>query len=148
MKVIRGNLWDYHKEGKWIGITTNGTIKNNGDLVMGKGIALQAAKKFPKLPTMLAQHVNMNQNTPCAFPEWKLFSFPTKNNFFEPADLLLIEQSCQLIRDYFELHYYMNDIDQLYLPKVGCGAGELSWPQVEPIVHAYLEDLVTIVDIA
>ena len=148
MKVIRGNLWDYHAKGEWIGITTNGTVKANGELVMGKGIALQAAKKFPKLPKMLAEHINMNENVPCAFPEWKIFSFPVKYHFFEPANIYLIEQSCQLTRDYFEANYQFGEVQQLYLPKVGCGAGELKWPDVSPILHAYLEDLVTIVDIA
>ena len=52
MKEITGDIWDYHKQGHWIVITTNGTVKSNGEAVMGRGIALQARAKFIQHPDL------------------------------------------------------------------------------------------------
>jgi len=42
MKEVIGNIWNYYNKGNWIVITTNGTIKKNGEAVMGRGVALEA----------------------------------------------------------------------------------------------------------
>ena len=41
MKEIKGNLWDFHDQGYFVCITTNGEInsKTPPELIMGKGIA-------------------------------------------------------------------------------------------------------------
>jgi len=50
MQEITGDIWEQHKLGRWIVITTNGAIKNDGSCVMGRGVAKQAADKYPELP--------------------------------------------------------------------------------------------------
>lgn len=38
MREINGsNIWDFYNKGFWIAITTNGTVKKNGEAVMGRG---------------------------------------------------------------------------------------------------------------
>lgn len=37
MKEAVGNLWDFHEQGKWIVITTNGSVNMAGYAVMGRG---------------------------------------------------------------------------------------------------------------
>jgi hypothetical protein len=50
VKEIVGNIWDYYDKGHWIVITTNGIVNKNGEAIMGRGVALEAAKKFKDLP--------------------------------------------------------------------------------------------------
>lgn len=57
MKEVTGNIWDYHEKGYWIVITTNGTVKANGEAVMGRGVALQAKRKYQGLPWRLGQEI-------------------------------------------------------------------------------------------
>lgn len=147
MKVIKGDIWKCHMTGAWIGIPTNGYIKNNGNLVMGKGLALQASERYPELPVKLGTHVNMYGNSVCMFPNLRLFTFPTKHNWIDPADINLIENSAQQLADHFAEGYNLGaDLPMIVLPKVGCGNGELKWEEVEPIIRAYLGEIVTIVD--
>lgn len=150
MKVIKGDIWKCHATGAWVGIPTNGCLKKDGSLVMGKGLALQAVERFPHLPKTFGIHVDTFGNTVGILSKERLFSFPTKNHWMEPADLHLIEQSAQTLCDYFstDLLFLENyeKIPEIYLPKVGCGLGELNWNDVEPIIHAYLGEIVTIID--
>lgn len=60
MKLIYGNLWDQQADA--ICITTNGFIKSNGECVMGRGCALEAAKRFKQLPTLLANAIKKRGN--------------------------------------------------------------------------------------
>ncbi|MCZ2224447.1 MAG: hypothetical protein LC122_12560 [Chitinophagales bacterium] len=47
MIEVIGNLFDFVNIADAICITTNGIVKSNQEAVMGAGIALQAAEKFP-----------------------------------------------------------------------------------------------------
>ena len=47
MIELDSNIWDSTSQFKCI--TTNSVIKANGHLVMGRGIALEASIKYPKL---------------------------------------------------------------------------------------------------
>ena len=57
MIEVLGNIWDYYENGFPICITTNGNVSGIGYNVMGKGIALEAKKRFPKLPKMIGDHI-------------------------------------------------------------------------------------------
>ena len=52
MILERGNMWDVFDNGDTdlFLITTNPTLRKDGAVVMGRGLALQAAKRFPSLP--------------------------------------------------------------------------------------------------
>ena len=142
MKEIRGDLWSL--TGFDIKcITTNGTIKKNGDAVMGRGCAKEAAQQYPHLPSLLGvlieQNGNRVQELDIIDSLTLLVAFPVKHNWWEKADIKLIEQSCkQLI-----------ELDEKYkclLPRPGCGNGQLDWKtEVKPICEKYLGDNITIV---
>ena len=53
MKEIKGNFWDECEKYNALIVTTNGVLKNNGKLVMGKGIAKEFADMFPELQEIL-----------------------------------------------------------------------------------------------
>lgn len=116
-------------------VTTNGVVKANGNLVMGAGVAKDAARKFPDLPHLLGQLVDERGNHVFILDQFGVASFPTKHNWKDNSDLDLIQQSCR------ELLWLSKKWDYVILPRVGCGLGGLDWEQqVKPIVEKYFED--------
>ena len=51
MKEVKGDIWK--SDCDIIAITTNGVVKKNGELVMGRGIASQAKQRYPDIPKIL-----------------------------------------------------------------------------------------------
>ncbi len=48
-----GNMWTAYEPADLFLITTNSTIRRDGALVMGRGIARQAKERFPDLDVTL-----------------------------------------------------------------------------------------------
>lgn len=122
MQILNKNLWEIYEEGEIICITTNGSLKKNGEAVMGAGCAKEAAAKFPWLPKALGEHLVINGNVVGMFGD--IITFPVKHNWYENADINLIKES------YDDL---LNLVDcwNVYLPRPGCGNGHLSWETVK-----------------
>jgi hypothetical protein len=138
MREIKGNLWDFEAEA--VVITTNGTVKNNGECVMGRGCAREAADKFPGLAKELGELIEEFGNRVFALGghgERYLYTFPVKNNWWEIANLDLIERSTKQLFDLVDKTYKDNTI---VLPRPGCGNGKLEWKEVKPILERYLDD--------
>lgn len=122
MKEVVGDLWTYPADIRLI--TTNGTINSKGRVVMGRGCAKEAAGRYPSLPMDLANAVRAKGNTPIAFPEFGLITFPVKHNWYEVANIELIKTSTLLFKA-------MIDPALTYcLPRPGCGNGKLTWDAV------------------
>jgi len=139
MEVIKGDIWNVYAKGEVIVIPTNGFVKNDGEAVMGAGLALQCKRIYPKMPAMLGQMLIKHGNNVFLFthaiPKGSFYTFPVKHNWWEKADVKLIEKSCdQLVEEY--LHSVVGPV---YLPMVGCGNGQLSWGVVEKILDAKLD---------
>ncbi len=144
MQEIIGNIWDYHDKGHWIVITTNGNTNINGDAVMGKGIAWQAKQRYPNLPKLLAEKINRWGNHTYLFRSpISLITFPTKEDWKLPSSLSLIAQSAFELMIMWEDDHFVNTI---YLVRPGCGAGELDWKDVKPILEKYLDDRFVVVE--
>jgi len=141
MREIIGNIWDFHDAGEWIVITTNGCIKVNGQAVMGRGIAKQAAERFPKLASELGTLLTHYGNKLFVFGEYRLFTLPTKRNWWEISDTILIETNIKEL--YESIHTVLRpvfNINKVYLVRPGCGNGGLNWKDVKPILERYLDD--------
>lgn len=150
----RGDLWTFQVDYRCI--TTNGFVKKNGEAVMGRGCAKQAATRWPGLPRVLGDLIHEYGNVTqeigystltdgeikhCA---WDLVSFPVKHHWREKADLALIERSAhQLV----ELVNEEPDPDEVevVIPRPGCGNGQLDWEDVEPVIEPILDDRFTII---
>lgn len=146
MKEIVGELWDYHKEGVWICITTNGFVKKDGSVVMGRGCALEAKDKYPDLPYELGKALTGGQryarfNKPIAFDKYKIITFPVKDFFKDPADLDLIKSSSGYLMRLLD----EKKIDRIILPRPGCGYGHRQWEEVKPIIEEILDDRVEVI---
>jgi len=148
MKEIEGDIWDYHEENNWIVITTNGTLKNDGSLVMGKGIALQAVERFPQLPSLLGCYVKDYGNHVLPVMQYKIITFPVKNDWRKVADTKLIVRSCIEIVYICDIqwHYMFKQLSKVYLPRPGCGVGGLNWEEVKPICEKYLDERFVVVN--
>lgn len=135
MKVIVRDIWASHAEGRTIVIPTNGIRKGNGSAVMGKGLALAAAIKFPDLPAKLGQDLGRGGNHIYYFPEWKIVTFPTKEDWHDKSNVKLIRRSAAELKVLMLLRGI-----EVVLPLVGCGAGGLAWREVEPVLDHMLGD--------
>jgi hypothetical protein len=142
MLDVKENIWDFPKR-VVICITTNGIIKKNGELVMGKGIALQAKQRFPKLPLILGQYIKQKGNQLYYISEYNIASFPTKHHWKDKSDIDLIQQSC------FQLENFVKTYDKYAaLPRPGCENGGLNWYQnVKPTIEHILSDRVCVVSL-
>jgi hypothetical protein len=140
MKVIQGDIWDYHALGHPVVITTNMQIKKDGTAVMGKGIALQAAQRFPDLPRQYAQILPQKEYAGVYyFGKYNLFTCPTKRHWRDNSDIYLIEESLCCIWLYITHHNTGLKLP-IYLPPPGCGNGGLTWNEVQPKISRILDD--------
>src|SRR6266550_9558402 len=136
MREDQGNMWDFPSEAYVI--TTNGFVKNNGECVMGRGCAREAALRWPKLPLALGTCIKFGGNHVHGFhfDEALIMTYPVKHHWREAADLALIERSAhELVR--------MADqqgVREAIMPRPGCGNGRLDWEDVWPIIEPILDD--------
>lgn len=155
MREFRGNMWDYflHRDEKnahfILCITTNCTVKWNGQAVMGKGCAKEAAQKIPGIAKHLGEFIDTFGPNAGYFAqvapkeEWahKVIVFPVKYQYWLSADLDLIRGSALWLRTDATIntnHIYI-------LPRPGCGAGGRKWREVYPLVQD-LPDNVWVID--
>jgi hypothetical protein len=144
MKEVKGNIWDFYGRGNWVVITTNGTVKRNGACVVGRGITLEAKNRIENLDKILGKAIQAFGNQVFVLQSLcgaKIISFPVKHNWYEKADLDLIERSCKQLS-------FINENRNLtiYMPRPGCGNGRLDWNEVRPILEKYLDDRFVVVN--
>ena len=145
MLESKGDLWTYRAD--WRIITTNGFVKTNGEAVMGRGTAWQAKKRWPKFPYAFGCFLNDYGNhvgefifqDPYSADEVKIITMPTKHNWWDDADLILIERSCV---EMASLPYS----EKFVLPRPGCGCGKLLWSDVKLVIEPLLDDRFTVLE--
>lgn len=128
---IENIWWHYGEPNTVVCITTNGIVKLNGDCVMGRGNALQATQKIKGIARELGTRIKEQGNVVTYLDEGKVIAFPVKKAWYLKADLALIAESARLLRAIA--------IDAaktiFYLPRPGCGNGQLEWEQVRPLLE-------------
>lgn len=144
MKEIKGNIWDIAK-GAIVSITTNGDVNRSGACVMGRGVAYQAAKKWPKLPFIIGELLLRGGNQPYFIDidgYEKLITFPVKHHWNQKADINLIRETAEKLSSLL-----LNTEFNVYIPRPGCGNGGLIWLDVAPILSSILDDRFWIVSL-
>lgn len=122
-------------------VTTNGYVKPDGTLAMGKGIAAEVKKRFPsieyKLGGLVVEYGNKCFIIMNYYVGKIVISFPTKHHWLQKSDIKLIEKSCiELVE--ICTHYNLRDV---YLPRPGCSNGGLDWhKEVKSVVSKILDD--------
>jgi O-acetyl-ADP-ribose deacetylase (regulator of RNase III) len=153
MIEIKGDFWEHAKNDYEVLVcTTNCVLKNNGELVMGAGIAKQFASKIPVLPKLWgerAKRIQEGRLKSCvAVVLWDLFgkylvAFPTKYHWKEKSDLKLIERSAFQLLTITEAFGWK----KILMTRPGCGKGGLNWEEVEPILKRWLDSRFYVVSI-
>jgi hypothetical protein len=130
MLEAKADLWTYPCD--YRGIPTNLVTKKNGHLVMGAGVAKQAAERYPELPETWGEFTRALGGGVFVDDEFNLFAFPTKHHWREPSSLSLIEKSAR------ELEWFALDPERsaktFAMPRPGCGLGGLKWEEVRPLL--------------
>ncbi len=166
MIELQGDLWKIIPADAKV-ITTNGYVKTNGEAVMGRGVAQQAALRWRELPRTLGEilsasgnhvaslgrfsydptaeerdkiHTNLRLPTQETF---ELIAMPVKHLWSQPADLDLILRS----RDELLSLVHYKGWQKVVLPRPGCGNGGLSWEVVRPIMANVLDNRFVIVQL-
>ena len=164
MHKVTGDLFKFEADACCI--TTNGFVTSNGNAVMGRGCAKTASDRDPEIKKLLGSFLRKGGNCTRVikkYPTRTLVAFPVKPEtlnyfthkhevvshaqnkyklgdvvpgFHAVADLAIIEKSAiQLVSLANALNW-----KKVVLPRPGCGAGELNWSQVKPILEEHLDD--------
>lgn len=141
MREVTGNIWDAQVDA--ICVTTNGITKRDGRAVMGKGIALEAVKRFPGIDITLGSFLidfgnRVHHIYSCLKSERSenIVSFPTKHHWRDKSDIDLILISCRQLIELTNREKW----SKVALPRVGCGNGGLTWTLVKTMISDLLDD--------
>ncbi|WP_051638433.1 macro domain-containing protein [Butyrivibrio sp. NC2002] len=110
--------------------------------VMGKGIALEFKKRYPKMFEAYKKRCDSgefnigNLLLYREYDKWILL-FPTKNEWRRKSQLSYIEKGLQK----FVINWDKLGIDSIAFPALGCGNGGLDWNEVRPLMEKYLKRL-------
>jgi hypothetical protein len=145
MIELAGNIWDLAQTpwpgaATYIGITTNGYVKKNGEAVMGRGVALQAKQRYPGLPEELGREITLRGNRVFFWHSKHLFNFPVKVTWDQPAKLDLIAESAATLATCARA----NGQIRFLLPRPGCGNGGLKWVAVKPLLIGLPDNVVIV----
>ncbi len=142
MRERATDLWSVPPEGQIVlrCITTNGEIHSDGTAVMGRGCARAAAERYPGIDRVLGGMISSVGNVvhdlrgvygPHPSRKADLFSFPTKYEWRLPSDMDLIIRSAKQLVEKVKVLRVWEEYDEVWLPRPGCGAGELDWSTVK-----------------
>lgn len=148
VKEVCGDIWNYHSLGHIVVITTNGTIKDNGRAVMGRGTAQQALRKFKELDLFLGHSLKQEGNHCFYFPAQRLITLPVKHNWWEKADVELIDRSLEELSVTVtpKVQGYERVFKPVVLTRPGCGNGGLEWYDVLPLMLGRIDERFIVVD--
>lgn len=128
MQVVRGDIL---KDGRGVIF-----IPVNKKGVMGAGLAKQFADAYPDLVYWYKQYCETGAIDDAICIADQFLFFPTKNHWKEKSDARMI---------FDRLEYYLmllgrsHAINELSVPKLGCGLGGLDWKVVRPPIVKQLE---------
>ena len=133
--IENGNIFDSKMD--VIAITVN-TIG-----VAGKGIALEAKKRFPDWYKVYKDMCDMGQMQVGNLSVYcqsnpKILNFPTKTHWKWPSKLEYIEKGLDNLANN---GYNLLGIKSLALPALGCTNGGLDWSTVKDLIINKLKDL-------
>jgi len=122
-------------------VPTNCSVRSDGAAVMGRGVALAAAQRWPDIPWALGARLRAGDTHVFRIASGPgVFIFPVKNKWQQNADLDLIARSASELVDVV-IMYHCHDV---VLPRVGTGNGRLSWDLVRPVLALTLDDRFTV----
>ena len=138
MREVTGNLWEYPADVRVI--TTNGTVKKNGECVMGRGCAAEAKARFPNIDAELGRQIKLHGNNTRVLRyvpgEPTIVALPVKHHWYDKADMDLITKGAKRLVILADQHGWKT----IVLPRPGCGNGHLKCEHVRPVLAPILDD--------
>jgi len=129
-----GDIWEYAASGVIV-ITTNGSLTRDGRATFGRGVARQAALRYPglaeKLGSLLAKHGNHVFDLGDG-----IVSFPVEETPWSLPDLRIVAHSVRELRILADVSGWQ----QVVVPRPGCGGGGLAWQDVKPLLTPWFDD--------
>lgn len=132
------DLWGFYSADAVV-VTTNGTVKGDGNAVMGRGCAREAAAIYPILPAMLGSCIKREGNKLYCFSNLgrqPIVCYPVKNEWMNIATIELIKISAIQLVELTD----KKEWEMVVMPRPGCGNGGLHWSTIKPILQPYLDD--------
>jgi hypothetical protein len=124
-----GDIWEYATTGVIV-VTTNGSLTRDGRAVMGRGVAKQAALRFPglaeKLGILLSVEGNHVFDLGCG-----IVTFPVEETAWSQPDMRIIARSAEELRILAD----RSEWELIVVPRPGCGGGGLAWKEVRPLLE-------------
>ena len=134
MREMQVDIWSYQGQAV-IAITTNGSLTLDGRAIMGKGVAKQAAERFPELRHQLGRLLQVRGNHVHEIMPG-LVSFPVEETPYSLPELRLIRRSAEELR----LLADQCGWTQVLVPRPGCGGGGMRWQEVQPVLEEFFDD--------
>lgn len=95
-------MWSIFDKTDHFVITTNPIVKKDGSVVMGRGIALQAKQRFPKLPYDFGECLSWHPTKTCGYigtyDDTHIWFFMVKHHWAQKADFGVISDSTEQLR--------------------------------------------------
>lgn len=132
MRELIGDLWSC--SGSLV-IPTNLCVRADGQAVMGRGVALEAARRYPALPAEYGRRLSRGSRS---IELWdggnvRLVLLPTKEDWRHPSSLVFVE------RQVIALAADPRIEGDVFLPLLGCGLGGLREADVVPMLRRLLD---------
>lgn len=139
MILENGDMWSvWGKTDLWM-FTGNSYIKKNGELVMGRGLALEVKKRFPRLPKRLGWDIGQHYGSIYGVIGMKIYIgderqmlnvFQVKQHFKDNAELALIGYSVIKLKEFIQTH----GLERVDTNMPGVGFGHLDRVNVLSII--------------
>lgn len=134
MQELQTDIWNYLGRARIV-ITTNGSVTRDGRGIPGRGVARQAAERFPELFTELGPLLQRGGNHVYELSHG-LVSFPVEDTPWSLPDLCLISRSATELRSLVDRQGW----PLVLVPRPGCGGGGLAWATVRPLLAEYFDE--------
>jgi len=139
MLEITGDIWEYVASGVIV-ITTNGSKTRDGRAIFGRGVARQAALRYPDLAEILGTRLTTEGNRVFDLGHG-IATFPVEESPWSLPDLRIIARSAEELR----LLADRSGWQRIIVPRPGCGGGGLAWQEVRPLLEPWLDDRFTVI---
>lgn len=136
MVVVIDDLWA-GPASAWRVVPTNRMTRRDGSAVMGAGIALQAAKRFPDLPQAYGAALRGGSRGLWAYAPGHVLCLPTKHDWRDNADIALVARGLAALRHFAKAH----PDAAIRLPMIGAGLGRLRGADVRRLIDRAMDDL-------
>jgi O-acetyl-ADP-ribose deacetylase (regulator of RNase III) len=146
IRYVQGDL--FHSPAEFLVIPVN--LRG----VAGRGLALQCKERYPRwfedYQTVCRMgHLSIGKiayyvEEVNRWQSKRFLDLPTKDHWRDPARLEYVEVGLAAAVDFLNRR---GGGKHVAFPKLGCGAGGLSWQQVQPVMERYLGSLNHLIDI-